>query len=410
MAIPIKPLRRTGSAGQPNIDLMQEGEIAVNSYERKIWMRVGGNLVEIGNAVVPSLQQVTDAGNTTGKSVVVQTATGVEGFRVESPDASFSVDYGLFQISFNQPNLSSAFSGNSLASYKPDQTSGVGLSMPVNDILNGSEVHSILLPYASGSLVLDAPQDGKTYGRKDAGWEEVTGGGSDIDVENPKFGSTTDSTSDTKILTVSSNGFAGIFVNGDASNTSGEPGGSFIVLGIDGGEYDSGATKPFFSAINSTGSDGKGGAWAGTTSNSGLIGIPGNYRLQFGTNGQIAFYVQGADATFNGAVTDQSGDVRRVKHRLSNANTTISDSDMNGIIEKSNNTAYTYSMPSGMGTVGDILTLVNSGTAQAGTITVNGASGVVFRTGTTSVSSFTIGPSEIANLYRSNTNNRWIKA
>lgn len=50
MANRIRPLRRTGSSGVPVVANMLDGEIAVNSFDKKIYMRVGANLVEIANA------------------------------------------------------------------------------------------------------------------------------------------------------------------------------------------------------------------------------------------------------------------------------------------------------------------------------------------------------------------------
>lgn len=66
MANRIKPLRRTGSTGLPNVANMQEGEIAVNSYDQKIWMRVGSNLVEIANAGGGTVTSVTGGNGLTG--------------------------------------------------------------------------------------------------------------------------------------------------------------------------------------------------------------------------------------------------------------------------------------------------------------------------------------------------------
>ena len=50
MANRIRPLRRTGSTGVPDVANMLDGEIAVNSLDKKIYMRVGSSLIEIANA------------------------------------------------------------------------------------------------------------------------------------------------------------------------------------------------------------------------------------------------------------------------------------------------------------------------------------------------------------------------
>jgi len=232
-----------------------------------------------------------------------------------------------------------------------------------------------------------------------------------ISRENPAFGSTSDATSSTKMITISSNGYAGLFVNGDAGNTSGEPGGSFVSLGIDGGSYNSGTTKTFLSAINSAGDDGMGGTWTGTTANSGLIAIRGNYRLQFGSNGVIAFHIQGSHATFNGnisssgVISDSIGNVRKPEFRTANGTITLNSNDVNRIVEKSNNSSYTYTIPSGHGSHGDIITFVNSGTS--GNLTINRASGVsLYRNGTNA--NISVGPGSTVTVYRSATSNRWV--
>ena len=62
----IRPLRRTGSTGVPVVANMLDGEIAVNAFDKKIWMRVGANLVEIANA---------SSGGGSGGTVVPVTAS-----------------------------------------------------------------------------------------------------------------------------------------------------------------------------------------------------------------------------------------------------------------------------------------------------------------------------------------------
>lgn len=133
------------------------------------------------------------------------------------------------------------------------------------------------------------------------------------------YGSDSDAVTDTRTVRVQSNGFAGFIASGDVGDTSGEPGGGFFAAVIDGPGM-TGNTTTFMSAINSAGSDGMGGTWTDTVSNSGLIAVRGNFRLQLGTNDQIAMYVQGANATFNGTITS-SGNI--------SSSGTISDSSGN---------------------------------------------------------------------------------
>lgn len=104
MANRIKPLRRVGSTGQPNIVNMQEGEIAVNSYDQKIWMRVGNNLVEIANAggsstwgsITGTLSNQTDLKNAlddkANSSVTLTAGTGLLGGGNLTANRAFTID------------------------------------------------------------------------------------------------------------------------------------------------------------------------------------------------------------------------------------------------------------------------------------------------------------------------------
>ena len=46
----LRPKRRTGATGWPAVDTLAEGEMVVNSFDQKIGMRVGPNIVEVANA------------------------------------------------------------------------------------------------------------------------------------------------------------------------------------------------------------------------------------------------------------------------------------------------------------------------------------------------------------------------
>lgn len=98
-------------------------------------------------------------------------------------------------------------------------------------------------------------------------------------------GSNTGSTGETRRVTIQSDGYAGLFVRGDASNVSGEPGGAWIKLGVDGENETS--VGLLLSRIQSAGQDGQGGTYEGTATNSNLVGTVGNTVLQLGTNGVV---------------------------------------------------------------------------------------------------------------------------
>ena len=136
-----------------------------------------------------------------------------------------------------------------------------------------------------------------------------------LDLENPSFGSTTDATTSTKKISISSNGYAGIDINGDYANTSGEPGGSFIRLGVDG-PASSGTTNLLIGSSNTANDPGDGTTYDGVTANASMIGTTGAYAMQFGTNRIIRMTINSAgNTTFTGSVaattvSDSGGNLR----------------------------------------------------------------------------------------------------
>lgn len=125
------------------------------------------------------------------------------------------------------------------------------------------------------------------------------------------------------------------------------------------------------------------------------------------TGASFRVVVNGSDAGYIDAagVHDASGNVRKLKFTTSNAATTLNTSHLNGAVEKSNNSSYSYTIASGLGTQGDAITIVNSGTA--GNITITRAAGVaLYRNGVDA--NITVGPGSIVTIYRSATANRWI--
>ena len=121
--------------------------------------------------------------------------------------------------------------------------------------------------------------------------------GGDVQVGVNNLGATTD----TKTLTVASNGFAVVRVNGDYSNTAGEPGGSAIVFSGDG----STGRQALVSFVNTGGTSGDSAtAYTGTASNSMLVGTTGAQALQLGTNSTVAVTVDTSqNTTFAGGIT-----------------------------------------------------------------------------------------------------------
>lgn len=122
-------------------------------------------------------------------------------------------------------------------------------------------------------------------------------------------------------------------------------------------------------------------------------------------NTQFQFDTSTGDMSASGTISDSTGDVRKLRFITRNAATTLAASHLNGVVEKSNTTAYIYTIPTGLGSQGDAITFVNSGTG--GNLTISRATGVtLFRNGTNA--NIVVGPGSMVTIYRSATTNRWI--
>lgn len=122
MSTVIKPLRRTGSSGVPNVANMQEGEIAVNSFDQKIWMRVGDNLVEIANAS-------TGGGGGAPTVVLVNTAGTLGATHLNSMCEKTSADNTSLTLppTYGTPGDAILFVNNSTGNLTITRGSGVTL-------------------------------------------------------------------------------------------------------------------------------------------------------------------------------------------------------------------------------------------------------------------------------------------
>jgi len=108
-------------------------------------------------------------------------------------------------------------------------------------------------------------------------------------AEGLYVGSDSDQITDTKSIKVESRGFSGIVLLGDTDNVAGEPGGAFVRLSQDGG-----LVNGRVAIINSDGSDGEGGSYAGSLGNQLLIGTDENFGIQFGTNRTVRAAISNA--------------------------------------------------------------------------------------------------------------------
>lgn len=109
-------------------------------------------------------------------------------------------------------------------------------------------------------------------------------------------------------------------------------------------------------------------------------------------------------ATFTGAVSATTLRGRLVA-TTSNASITLGTTHLNTVVEKSDTLAYTYTLPVTFAAFGDVITVLNSGTA--GNVTIARQGGVDLYKGATN-GDITVTPGTSVNLYRSANDNRWL--
>ena len=95
------------------------------------------------------------------------------------------------------------------------------------------------------------------------------------DLDDPNTGSSS--------ITVQSRGYAGINLYGDSQNTSGEPGGAYIVYSTDGILN----TSAVMGLVQGTDVDPSGTTYTGAVGNNLLVGNRSNFGLQLGTNSNV---------------------------------------------------------------------------------------------------------------------------
>lgn len=108
--------------------------------------------------------------------------------------------------------------------------------------------------------------------------------------------------------------------------------------------------------------------------------------------------------TFTGNVIVDGAPVRRTLHTTRNSSGNLTSSHLNSIVEKTNNSSYTYTLTSSLGDPGDIITLVNSGTG--GNMTIAAGSGTtLWRNG--SSGNIVVGPGSMVSVVKTNASGRW---
>lgn len=123
------------------------------------------------------------------------------------------------------------------------------------------------------------------------------------------------------------------------------------------------------------------------------------------TDGGVAATFSSTGFTSNGAVSDAGGNVRKMVVNVANASGPFMSSQLNEVVEKTDGGAYSWTIPSGLGSHGDAITVVNS--QGAGNITVVRGSGVeLYRNGVNA--DIVVVPGSMVTIYRSGISNRWI--
>lgn len=203
---------------------------------------------------------------------------GASGFEVAN---SYNIEFVL------EDSLSSVTRSTILNSGSPSlaiHTSGIAVAQPYDETLGGAlQVRGQIKQ--DGYNVLDTRYTPSVS----VAWGDITGKPSLLpttggtltgNLSIVRTGTSTDTT-----LVVSSERVAGIYLRGDSSNLSGEPGGAYLAMGLDG--YNVGTARGFLSAVNAAGGDGMGGSLTGTSANSVVLGVGGTFPLHFAQNGEV---------------------------------------------------------------------------------------------------------------------------
>jgi len=104
-----------------------------------------------------------------------------------------------------------------------------------------------------------------------------------------------DAVTDTRLLTVKSAGYAGLVLNGDTTNVSGEPGGAYVAFGLDGNRPNG---QHYIGMTNRNGENPKGVSTTGATVNSLMLGTEytdANGNIQFAPGNAVNMTMLGAN-------------------------------------------------------------------------------------------------------------------
>lgn len=138
--------------------------------------------------------------------------------------------------------------------------------------------------------------------------------------------------------------------------------------------------------------------------------LPVDGMIEFTASATTKWYTTAVSATSGALVATQitvSGPIiGRSNSTTHNATYTFATADLNGVSEKTDATAYTWTIPNTIGVAGDSITVANSGTA--GSITVSpGVSGtIIYKSGVSGAVSVAI--NSILTFYKTATTNVWV--
>lgn len=119
--------------------------------------------------------------------------------------------------------------------------------------------------------------------------------------------------------------------------------------------------------------------------------------------GQVTFST--SNVTSAVPYIDSTGfDVRRIAPVVLNNTQNLDSSHLNKVVEKSNTSNYTYTIPSGLGAHGDCITILNGN--NTGTITIARGGGVsLYRNGLDA--NITVNPGNMVTIMRTSNTDRW---
>lgn len=391
MAVVIKPRRRMSDDTAPTTANLQDGELAVNTVSRKIYMRVGAAIIELFKSLSRDDVGLSNVDNTSDNDKPVSTA------QQSALDAKYPND------------AATALGLHPLANPPPtpaDLNTALGTGQARFGRIIGSTTNTpfqwgtfVQAPYSAGEgaqLAMSVTTDQIAWRRNTGPWHQIYHSGNFANGTAGQYLRGNGTLTADGILTASR--FTAPQANGAGLRFWADAGNVYTIHMSSAGDATFGGRAP-----------------GETTSDYNMY-----FRMTSGTNRGFVFQnggnsVAGIDAagsgyfkshvySSEGQFFDVLGNVRKLPVTTVNATYTITASDFNTAVEKSNNTAYTYTLPN-IGVQGHAITFINSGTA--GNLTIARGTGVsLLRNGVDA--NIVVGPGSMTTIVRSANTGRWI--